>query len=806
MIGKVLDHYRIVEKVGAGGMGEVYRAYDERLERDVAIKVLPSGALAEESVRRRFRTEALALSKLNHPNIATVHDFDRADGVDFLVMEYIAGVTLSDRLAQASLPEREIVRLAVQLAEGLTAAHEQGVLHRDLKPANLKVTPDGRLKILDFGLAKLLTRGADFGSATGEGRTETHVIGGTLPYMAPEQLRFEAVDHRADIWAAGVVLCEIATRRRPFEASTPAALAVEIQTRPATAPSSVDPGISPALEQIVLKCLEKDRGLRYQSARDLLADLRRLEGAAEHRAPTPGASTAATQAGTDRTRFATGISRPVQIALIGVVLAAMVAIALKQLQTPAAAPRRVITSLAVLPLANLARDPAQEYIVEALHDALIMELSKISALRVISRTSTMRYRGSGRPLTEIASELDVDAVVEGSLLRSGSRLRISAQLIQVDPERHLWADKFDRDVTDVLYLTSDVAQSVAEQVRVTLTPAERVQLSHARQVNPAAYELYAMGRHYWSRRTIADYRKAIESFRKALGFDAGYAPAYAALADTYILLGEQGGLPQKEARQQAAAAIRKALELDANLAEAHASLGQWKFYFEWNWAEAEQAYKRAIELNPGYTTAHQLYGRGLGHIGRFAEALDQLQRARQLDPLSVIVNAYLGQIYLYARQYDRAAEQLERTLELNPDHALVRHNLGELYLAQGRFAEAISQLEKSIEPSREPSAHYIAMLGSAYARGNQRARALTILAELTRRWKEGLASAFDVAAVYAALGDKERALASLERGYEERDYWLVELKAWPWFDALASEPRFENLVRRLNLPQWANRQ
>jgi TolB-like protein/Flp pilus assembly protein TadD len=460
-----------------------------------------------------------------------------------------------------------------------------------------------------------------------------------------------------------------------------------------------------------------------------------------------------------------------------------------------------ISALAVLPLANLSGDPGQEYFVEGMQEALITELSKISALRVISRTSTLRYKGTDRLLPQIAKELGVDAVMEGSVLKSGSRLRVTAQLIQVNPERHLWADNFDRDVTDILYLTSDVAQTVARQIKVVLTPAEEANLARARPVNSQAYELYVLGRHYWNERTAGGHQRAIESFRKALSADPQYAPAYAALADTYMLLGEQGMRPQREARSEADAAIRKALELDPNLAEAHASLGQWRFYYDWNWAGAEQAFKRAIELNGGYAPGHQLYGRSLAFLGRYAEAQMELTLARTLDPLSISANAYLFQLYLFQRQYDRAAEQLEQARQLNPNHALVLHNLGELYLAQGRFAEAVKELEKSIGTPDDASAHYLAMLGCAYARANRREDAIRKLRELTRRSEKGLVSAFDMASLYTALGDKEQALAWLERGYEQRDYWLAQLKGWPWFDPLATDPRFQNLLRRMNWPQ-----
>jgi len=806
MIGKILGHYRVLQKLGAGGMGEVYLAHDERLEREVALKVLHVGALTDESARRRLRKEALTLSKLNHPNIETIHEFDTHEGIDFLVMEYVAGVTLSDRLTQGAMSGDELLDVARQLAEGLAAAHTRGVIHLDLKPGNVRVTPDGRLKILDFGLAKVLRPEAEVGMAMTETLTETQVVAGTLPYMAPEQLRGAAVDHRCDIWATGVVLYEMATGRRPFEGKLATAVAADIQTKPAEPPSRVGPSVSPGLERIILRCLEKDPDLRYQSARELIADFRRLETGAASDAVEPRPMAAATRNAFVRDvaqrwrRLPAWIPISVLVVVAGAVIA-RVAMERWRREGPAEPSRPVIASLAVLPLRNLSATREQDYLVEGLHEALITELSKISALRVISRTSTIRYRESERPLQQVARDLNVEAVVEGSVLRSGNRLRVSTQLILANPERHLWAQNFDRELTDVLYLTSDVAQAVARQIRVTLTPAEKVHLARARPIDSEAYELYAVGRHQWSQRTLDGYKQAIASFQKALDRDPGYAPVHAALADSYMLLGEQGGLPQNDARSLAEAAIRKAFELDENLAEAHSSLGQWKFYYGWNWAEAEAAFRRAIELNPSYAAAHQLYGRTLGFLGRFAEGLKELQRARELDPLSILVHAYIGQVYIFSRQYDRAAEHLEWTLTLNPNHALVRHNLAEVYLAQGRFANAVEQAKKSVELSREPSAHFVAILGGAYARANRKADALKTLEELKRQSEQGLVSEFDMASLFAAFGEEQTAMTRLEQGYAKRDLWLAEIKGWPWFDSLIPSPRFQVLLERLNFPK-----
>lgn len=795
MIGRVLGHHRVLERIGAGGMGEVYRALDENLERDVALKILRAGALADPAARRRFRKEALALSKLNHPNIETVHEFAVQDGLDFLVMEYVEGVTLSDTLEAGPLAEKELCRLGEQLAEGLAAAHARGVVHLDLKPANLRVTPDGRLKILDFGLARLLAGERPVGADATETLTEIHGVAGTLAYMAPEQLRGERVDHRADLWAAGVVLYEGATGRRPFEGKLVTAIAAEIQSRPPIPPSRIRPGLSPDLERIILKCLEKDPDLRYRSALDLSADLRRLEAAAR-----PGEIDTNVARGGARWRPSRAAAlRAMLVLLVGSAIFVGAAVEWRRRAERAGTSATPIKSLAVLPLEDLSDRPGEDHVVEALHETLITELSQIAALRVISRTSTIRFKPGDRSLSRIAEELGVDAVLEGSVLRVGGRVRVSVQLVRIDPERHLWAENFDREFTDVLYLTGDVAQAVAREIRVTLTPTERASLSRARPVDPEAYELYAVGRHLWNQRTLDGYRRAIESFRRALDRDPGDALVHSGLADAYMLLGEQGGLPQEEARTLAEAAIRKALDSDPELPAAHVSMGQWQFYYAWNWAEAEREFLRAIELNPGDAAAHQFYGRTLAFVGRHEDAFRELQRARELDPLSIVVHAYIGQALLFARRYDEASEHLRWALELSPNHPLLLHNLGEVHLAEGRFAEAVIELEKSVAVSGDPSVHYSAMLGCAYARAKKRARALEVLKELSRQSERGLASDFDMASLHAALGNPGSAMDALEGGYRRRDVWLAELNAWPWFESLASDPRFEGLLERVNL-------
>ena len=461
-----------------------------------------------------------------------------------------------------------------------------------------------------------------------------------------------------------------------------------------------------------------------------------------------------------------------------------------------------INSIAVLPLENLSGDSTQEYFVSGMHETLISELSKISALKVISRTSTIQYKNKKLPLRQIAKELGVTALLEGAVIREGDLIRISVKLINGRTDENIWSQDFDRKLQNILALYSEVAKKIASEIKISLTPQDQERLVTPSLVNAQAYEYYLIGRHYWNQRTIQSYKQAIDNYKKALDLDSSYALAYAALADCYILLGEQGAMSQKEAGSIAKELIDKALRLNANLAEAHASNGTWKLNYEWNWTEAESEFKKAIELNPGFAIAYQWYGRMLGFFGRFDEALVQLAKAKELNPLSPIIVAYTSQVYLYAKRYKESDEVLQQALKLHPNHPLILHNIGELYIAQGRYTEAIEPLKKSAVESA--SAHYKAMLALAYARANQRQKATKILNELLNNSDGQTISGFNLACIYLALDNKEQALKQLEIGYEQRDVWMTEFKAWPWFDELKNEPQYKEVMRKLNFPNVAS--
>jgi len=798
MIGQILGHYRVLEKIGAGGMGVVYRARDERLDRDVALKVLPAGALADDGARRRFRKEALTLAKLAHPHIAMIFDFDTQDGVDFLVMEYVAGQTLALKLNDGVMPEKETLALGAQVAAALEEAHEQGVVHRDLNPRNILVTSRGQTKVLDFGLAKLLRPRGDV-EAT-QSFAETEGVAGTLPYMAPEQLRGEALDGRTDIYALGCVFYEMAAGRRPFTEDSAPRLTDEILHQTAMSPRALNARLSPQFETIILKCLAKDPEDRYQSAKEVSVDLRRL-------ATSSAVAVAETKPRRLQARWLRrAIGGGAGAIFIAALLIALVIVLNLVLNIGGVRDRLLgktgaqhIRSLAVLPLENLSRDPNQEYFADGMTEQLITDLAQISALKVISRTSVMQYKGARKPLPQIAQELGVDAVVEGSVQRSGDRVRISAQLIDARADQHLWARSYERDLRDVLALQDEVAQAIANELKIELASQGQPRLAGSRPVDPQAYEAYLKGRYYSNKRTEKDVQQSVEYFQQAVEKDPNYAPAYSGMADAYALLGYRGELPSNEALSRGKAAARKAVELDDSLAEAHASLAFIAETLEWDWPTAEQEYKRALELNPGYAAGHNWYAGYLMYLGRFEEGIAEAKRARELDPLSLAINNALGGRLLLAGRENEAVEQIQKTLEMDPNFAPAHNQLGWAYLRQGKNEEAVAEFQKGVALSGSDPNESID-LGYAYAVMGKRDQAKKILATLKRKRERSFVSPAGLAIVAGALGDKDEAFGWLNKAYELRDPQLTYLKVGPRFTPLRSDPRYQDLLRRMGLP------
>jgi eukaryotic-like serine/threonine-protein kinase len=783
MIGQALGRYRVLEKIGAGGMGEVYRARDERLERDVALKVLPQGLLADEAARKRFHKEALSLSRLNHPNIATVHDFDTHNGVDFLVMEYVPGATLDQKVAKGPLPERESIRLCTQLAEGLAAAHEQGVVHRDLKPGNLRVTPDGRLKILDFGLAKLVRPEASSEAAVTRSLSESQAgIAGTLPYMAPEQLRGEASDARTDIYAAGAVLYELATGRRAFRETLAPRLIDAILHQPPEPPSALNRQVSTGLESIALKALDKDANRRYQTARDLRADLERLSVGAPvvfARRPSPLLL-----------RWPLWLAAGL-VGLIAVLLGLNVGGLRDGRRGRPSGPQ--IESLAVLPLENLTGDKKQDYLSDGITEALTTDLAQIGSLRVISKDSVVLYKQAMKPLPEIARELKVDAVVKGSVARSGDQVRITVQLIHTPDGRLMWARSYEREMRNILDLEGEASLAIAREIQMKLTPQQEARLASARAVNPLAQEAYLRGKY------AENPAQGLELLNQAIRTDPQYAPPYAELGSYYWFTALFGVLPPKDAYTKSEESAQKAISLDDTLAAPHATLAVDKLEYHWDWAGAEREYRRALDLNPNDADIHHMYAHYLLFAGRGDESRAETKRAVDLDPLDLGLTACWGWHCVFTHEADEAIEHCQATLSVNPKDWWANVILGWAYEEKSMYSEAIHQFRKANSLWGDPALS-LASLAHVYAVSGRTADAQRLLAELLKRSRTKYVSAYDLAVVYAGLGDRDQAFQWLDKACVERSSFLVHIRWDPRLDGLHSDPRFQELVRRIGLP------
>jgi serine/threonine-protein kinase len=807
LIGRKLGRYRILSLLGAGGMGEVYLAEDDALGRKVALKLLPAEFTRDQDRLRRFKQEARAASSLNHPNIVTIYEIGETDEIHFIATEFIDGQTLRQRLAQGRLELSAALDVGIQVAIALSAAHEAGIVHRDIKPENLMLRRDGYLKVLDFGLSKL-TEPQTVGASTTESEmtgisTAPGMVMGTINYMSPEQARGLKVDHRTDIFSLGVTLYEMLAGRRPFEGATTSDALAAILTKEPEPLEEYRNEAGPKLSRAVMRCLAKEREERYQNSSELVAILK-TENERGEQPPLGGArQSPGGGIGGDATR-AFHRSRSVWVATATMLMIAAFAYwKLEPKASPEAAPDAVmdtpIKSLVVLPLENLSGDPGQEYFADGMTDALIGDLAKIRGLQVISRTSAMRYKGANKPLREIASELRVDAVIEGTVMRSGNRVQVRAQLIRATTDRHVWSETYERDLRDVLAMQSEIAQAVVREIQIKIMPAERTRLAPNRLVNRKAFDDYLQGRFlYWNRRTVENLHKAISFFQSAVKEDPTYAPAYVGLADCYNALGTEmiGALLPLDARRRAEEAVNKALGIDNEMAEAHAALGFVKHY-NWDWAAAERELKLAIELNPNYAYAHDCYAGFLVSKGRVEEAIAEANRAQELDPFSLAISSKRGFILENARRYDEAIEQFRRVIAMDQDNFQAHWFLSHTYVASGRFAEALAASEKAVALSRTPGA--LGFLGMCYGLAGRKAEANKVLKELLELNRRRYVTPPALANVYIGLGDKDHAFIWLEKAYQERSNYMAYLKVFPGDDPLRSDPRLDDLLRRMGL-------
>jgi serine/threonine protein kinase/Tfp pilus assembly protein PilF len=794
--GAKLGPYEILSPLGKGGMGEVYIARDPRLRREVAIKVLPADRAGDDLRRQRFIQEARAASALNHPSIVTIHEIESADGIDFIVMEYVPGESLDLLIPAGGMPVKEVLGIAIPIADALAHAHRRGIIHRDIKPANVVVGRDGVVKVLDFGLARLVpvvaidpdarTASRDIGP-----RSLSGTIVGTIGYMSPEQAMGREVDARSDIFGFGAVLYEMVTGCPAFTKGSAAETMTAVMRDQPRAPTEVVAEVPRELERVILRCLQKDPDKRFQHADDIKIELEEIQHELESPEGSSETESRRKHAAASSRARSRSIGFAARWALLSSALIAAV-IAGYQILKPDSA----IASLAVLPFVNQSSDPDAEYLSDGITESIINNISALSHVRVIARGSVFRYKGRPVDPARVGDELRVRAILQGQVKQLAGDILISAELIDTADSRHLWGDRYVRRFSDIFAIEEEIARSISKSLRVRLSGVEESRLAKRYTEDPEAYALYLKGRYFLGRFTRQGTENALSYFRQAIVRDSEYALAYSGLADGYYDL-SNAYLPPAEAIPQARAAAQKALEIDDSLAEAHTSLGLVKMYYDWDWDGAGREFRKAIELKPGYASAHHWYAYYLAELGQLDQATQEIKQAQELDPLSVYVLSGAAQVAFLAKDYDRAAAYARQAIELDASALAPHIFLGMVHHAHGRTSDALSDLEKAL--AIDDGGEVGGWVGYFYGQVGMRAEAEELLGKLQGATHRFI-PAYGIAMIYAGLGETDSAFVWLARAFQDRSEGMAWLNVDPRLEGLRSDPRFEDLVRRVGLP------